>query len=80
MYDPLNNGLYLNSENKVVCLGADALSNTDEKLTRLEVLNVMDISGGAYFELIDSKALQRHLLQEAYERQVMLENENGRTL
>ena len=63
-YDPINNTIF--------SLPLIELEKRSSKLIKLEMLNVV-VNNGIYAELIDSQVLHRHLVQEAYERKIMLE-------
>ena len=71
-YYPEKYGLFLNQKNEIVCL-ENVKSNNQR---RYVALNYVDLSNGAVLEMIDAEILHRHLIQEAYERQMMLENNN----
>ena len=76
--DPKNMGLFLDPiNNSIFCIELKELPNYSSKLRRLEIIGILDSRNLLLFELIDAEILHKHLLQEAYERQRIIENGRG---
>ncbi|MBR4177735.1 MAG: hypothetical protein IKR57_00110 [Bacilli bacterium] len=67
-------GLFFNNKERTVDV-LEFNSEESSKRSKLEILNMAYINGYAIlFEVIDANILHKHLMQEAYERQLIIDN------
>ena len=72
-YYPKAYGIYYKSEtDNIEALKRDEIDS--DKYVRLEIINVSVLGSRYVFELIDANVLHSHLVEEAYQRNIMLDS------